>query len=344
MIRFNCDYSEGAHKRIMERMMETNMDQTPGYGEDDHCVRARELIRRECGAEDADVYFLVGGTQANLTVIAAALRPYQGALAAVSGHINVHESGAIEATGHKVLALPSDDGKITAQQIIAACRAHYEDETQMHMVQPGMVYISHPTEVGTLYTKKELEAIREACDKYNLYLFMDGARLGYGLTAPGTDVTMKDVAALCDIFYIGGTKVGALFGEAVVIRNETLKKDFPYMIKQRGGLLAKGRLLGIQFETLFEDGLYYELGKNANDTAKVIREACEKKGLSFLCPSPTNQQFPIMPNDMLEAFKDKYAWSDMGRVDDSHRAVRFCTSWATSMADAETLARDILEF
>ena len=344
MIRFNCDYNEGAHPRILERLVETNFEQTAGYGDDPHCDRARDLIRAACGTPDADVYLLVGGTQTNLTVISAALRPHQGALSAVSGHINVHESGAVEATGHKVLALPSDNGKITAQQVEDAWRAHFEDETQIHMVQPKLVYISHPTEVGTLYTKTELEAIYKVCKERDLYLFIDGARMGYGLTAPGTDLTLKDIAHLCDVFYIGGTKVGALFGEALVILNDELKKDFPYFVKQKGGLLAKGRLLGIQFETLFEDGLYNELGRHANEAAAIIREACEKKGLSFLCPSPTNQQFPILPNEMVEAFRDKYAFADMGKVDEHHRAVRFCTSWCTKLEDAQTLADDILNF
>ncbi|MEA4920278.1 MAG: aminotransferase class I/II-fold pyridoxal phosphate-dependent enzyme [Clostridiaceae bacterium] len=341
MIRFNCDYSEGAHPRILKMLTETNFEQTTGYGEDPHCTRARELILRECGNPDADLYFLVGGTQTNLTVIASALRPYQGVLSAVSGHINVHESGAIEATGHKVLALASEDGKITAEQVEKAYRLHHEDETRIHMVQPKMVYISHPTEVGTIYTKAELSALYDVCRKRDLYLFIDGARMGYGLTAPGTDLTLKDISKLCDVFYIGGTKVGALFGEALIILNSQLKTDFPYMIKQRGGLLAKGRLLGIQFETLFEDGLYYELGTHANKTAQIIKKACEDKGLAFLCQSPTNQQFPIMPNSMLAQLSKKYSYADMGRIDEDHTAVRFCTSWATPIEDAEQLAKDI---
>ncbi|MBR5284154.1 MAG: aminotransferase class I/II-fold pyridoxal phosphate-dependent enzyme [Clostridia bacterium] len=344
MIRFNCDYNEGAHPRILERLVETNFEQTAGYGEDPHCERARDLIRKECNAPDADVYFLVGGTQCNLTVIASSLRPHQGVLSADSGHVNVHESGAIEATGHKVMVLPSPDGKITAEQVEAAWKAHFEDETQIHMVQPKMVYISHPSEIGTLYTKAELTALSEVCRKRGLYLYMDGARMGYGLTAPGNDLTLADIASLCDLFYIGGTKVGALFGEALVIRNEQLKVDFPYMIKQRGGLLAKGRLLGIQFETLFEDGLYYELGAHANKAAVIIREACDKKGYKMFCDSPTNQQFPILPNKMLEAFADKYSYATWGKVDEDHTAVRFCTSWCTKLEDAEQLAKDILEF
>lgn len=344
MIRFNCDYNEGCHPRILERMAETNMEQTAGYGEDPHCERAAELIRRECKSPDADVYFLVGGTQTNLIAVTMALRPHQGVISADSGHINTHESGAIEGTGHKVLTLPAVDGKISGKQVEEFCQAHLDDETRTHTVQPKMVYISHPTETGTIYSKAELMALRAACDKYGLYLYMDGARMGYGLTCKESDMTLADISALCDYFYIGGTKVGALFGEALVINNPILKEDFLYIRKQRGGLLAKGRLLGIQFETLFEDGLYYEISRHANEAADIIRDAFVKKGISFSCSSPTNQQFPILPNEMLAAFKDKYTWADMGKVDEGHRAVRFCTSWATKLENAEQLAKDILEF
>ncbi len=343
-IRFNCDYNEGAHPRILQRLSDTNFEQTAGYGEDPHCDRARALILEACGNPDADVWLLVGGTQTNLTVISAALRPHQGVLSAQSGHINIHESGAIEATGHKVLTLPSADGKITAAQVEKAVDSHFSDETQIHMVQPKMVYISHPTEIGTLYTKAELTALHEVCRKYGLYLYMDGARMGYGLTAPGSDLTLPDIARLCDAFYIGGTKVGALFGEALVLCHPLLREDFPYMIKQKGGLLAKGRLLGIQFETLFEDGLYYELGRHANEAAAVIRNACIQKGYPFFCDSPTNQQFPILPNTVLDALSAKYAYATWEKMDDAHTAVRFCTSWCTRMEDAEQLAQDILTF
>lgn len=342
MIRFNCDYSEGAHPRVMQRLLDTNMEQTAGYGEDPHCEHAAALIRGECGREDVDVHFLVGGTQTNLTVIAAALRTHQGVIAADSGHVNVHESGAIEATGHKVLAQPCQDGKLTAQQVRRVVEDHFNDETQEHMVQPKMVYISHPTEVGTLYTKAELEALHALCQEKGLYLFMDGARMGYGLTAPGTDVTLRDIARLCDVFYIGGTKVGALFGEALVICNNGLKEDFRYIIKQKGAMLAKGRLLGVQFEVLFEDGLYYEMGRHANEAAAVIRAACQQKGYPFLCPSPTNQQFPILPDGKLAKLAEKYAFANFGRVDAEHSAVRFCTSWCTKPEDAQALADDIL--
>ncbi len=256
MIRFNCDYSEGAHEKVLERLIATNREQTQGYGTDHYSVQAKELIRRLCGRMDADVHFLVGGTQANLTVISAGLRPYQGVIAADTGHINVHETGAIEACGHKILALPSSDGKITAGQVEACCKAHRDDGDREHTVQPKMVYISQSTELGTVYSKEELEEMSETCKRNGLFLFMDGARLGYALAAAGNTMTLEDIARLCDVFYIGGTKVGALFGEAVVITAPSLKEDFRYMIKQKGGMLAKGRLLGLQFLALLEDGLY----------------------------------------------------------------------------------------
>ena len=341
MIRFNCDYSEGAHPQVLQRLVETNMEQTAGYGEDPHCAHAAELIRSECGRPDADVHFLVGGTQANLTVIAAALRPHQGVIAAQSGHVNVHESGAIEATGHKVLAQPCQDGKLTAEQVRQVVEDHFNDETQEHMVQPKMVYISHPTEVGTLYTKEELEALHQVCRQKGLYLFLDGARLGYGLTAPGTDVTMADVAALCDVFYIGGTKVGALLGEAVVIPNLAIQRDFRYMVKRMGGMLAKGRLLGIQFEVLFEDGLYFQLGRQAVEQARRIRDTFQDCGVEMAFDSPTNQQFPVLTREQREALARKYSFNHWADLEDGRSVVRFCTSWATTPQAVEELCRDI---
>ena len=272
MILFTSDYTEGAHPRIIEKLAETNMEQTVGYGEDPYCEEAREAIKKVCEAPEADVHFLVGGTQTNFTVISSILRPFQGVICADSGHINVHETGAVEATGHKVLALPSKEGKITGQQIKEYYDLHWSDESHEHIVQPKMVYISHPTEVGTLYTKAELEDISTVCKECGLYLFLDGARMGYGLMAPGTDVTLPDIAKCCDVFYIGGTKVGALFGEAVVITNPCLKQDFRYCIKQKGGMLAKGRLLGVQFLELFIDVLYYEISKHAIDMAMLLIE------------------------------------------------------------------------
>lgn len=341
MIRFECDYTEGAHPQIMQRLLETNMEQTPGYGMDPHCENAREYIKKECQAPDADVHFLVGGTQTNTTVIAAALRPYQGVIAAQTGHINVHETGAIESTGHKVLALPSADGTLTAKQIEEAMEAHFNDNDHEHIVQPGMVYISHPTENGTLYGKEQLEEISAVCKKYQIPLFVDGARMGYGLHSPNAELSLADFARLTDVFYIGGTKVGAMFGEAVVITNESLKKDFRYYIKQRGGMLAKGRLLGIQFETLFENGLYHEISAHAIKLAMMIKDAFAKKGVSFLFDSYTNQQFPVLNQRQMEYLKEKYAFCFWRKVDEEHSAVRFCTSWATSEAAVDELVRDI---
>ncbi|AJQ28422.1 threonine aldolase family protein [Pelosinus fermentans] len=341
MIRFESDYTEGAHERIMKRLLETNEEQTPGYGMDEHCEKARACIRKACHAENADVHFLVGGTQTNTTIIASILRPHQGAVAAITGHITVHETGAIEATGHKVLTLPSDDGKIQAEQVKDLYDAHWNDVNHEHMVQPGLVYISHPTENGTTYSRSELEALSKVCRECGLPLVMDGARLGYGLAAKGSDLSLADIAKLCDVFYIGGTKVGAMFGEAVVIINNALKKDFRYFIKQNGGMLAKGRLLGVQFETLFEDGLYYEISKHAVDMAIMIREAFAKKGFSFRYDSTTNQQFPILPDDVLMELSEKYSYSFWEKVDAAHSAVRFCTSWATNKKNVEMLTKDI---
>ena len=272
MILFHNDYSEGCHEAVMQKLMQTNLEQTVGYGMDEYCEKARMVVRNAIGREDADVHFLVGGTQANFTVIASVLRPHQGVFCADSGHLNVHETGAIEATGHKVIILPTtQDGKLTAEAIQNGYDAHWNDETHEHIVQPGMVYISQSTEDGTTYTLAELKAISETCRKCGLPLFIDGARMGYALMAEGADFNLNDIVNLADVFYIGGTKVGAMMGEAVVIVNPALKKDFRYLIKQRGGMLAKGRLLGIQFETLFEDGLYFELGKTGIEMAKKIK-------------------------------------------------------------------------
>lgn len=341
MLYFNCDYNEGAHPRIMEKLMETNMEQTPGYGVDKYCLQAAASIKELCQDKTVDVHFLVGGTQANLTVISAALRPHQGVIAAETGHINVHETGAIESCGHKVLTLPSEDGKVTADQVRDIYKAHIEDETAEHMVQPKMVYISNPTELGTIYSKAELEALSEACRENGLYLFMDGARLAYGLAAEDNTLDLPSITKCCDVFYIGGTKVGALFGEAVVIKNELLKEDFRYLIKQKGGMLAKGRLLGVQFAELFKDGLYMEMGRHAVELADRIREACTKKGYPFLVENKTNQIFAILPDSKLEELKANYSYSYYARVDERHSAVRFCTSWATKAEDVEVFINDL---
>ena len=341
MIQFQCDYNEGAHPAILKRLGETNMEQTVGYGEDRYCEEARALIRKACENEEVDVHFLVGGTQTNTTVISHTLRPYQGVLTAVSGHINVHETGAIEATGHKVLAIASEDGKLTATQIEEAMQAHMNEDGPEHMVQPGMVYISFPTEVGTIYTSTELEEISKVCRKYALPLFVDGARLGYGICSPESDITLPLLAKLADVFYIGGTKVGALFGEAVVIANETLKRDFRYSIKRHGGMLAKGRLLGIQFATLFTNNLYMQIAQHAIDEAMRIKSALQEKSIKFLMDSPTNQQFPIFSNTQLERLTQEYLFSVWQRIDEEHTAVRICTSWATKSENVDKLIHDI---
>ncbi|MDP1511825.1 low specificity L-threonine aldolase [Paenibacillus sp. CMAA1739] len=341
MIRFECDYTEGAHERILQRLLETNEEQTPGYGVDDHCEKARAYIKKACDSENADVHFLVGGTQTNTTVISSILRPHQGVIAAVSGHIAVHETGAIEATGHKVLTLPSEDGKIRGEQVKELYDAHWRDAAPEHCVQPGMVYISQPTENGTIYSRSELEVLSKVCRECDLPLFIDGARLGYGLVAEDSDVSLADIAQLCDVFYIGGTKIGAMMGEAVVILNDALKKDFRYMIKQKGGLLAKGRMLGIQFETLFEDGLYFEISKHAIDMAMLLQKGLSEQGFSFQYHSTTNQQFPILSDRILQALSEKYTYSFWEKVDDTHTAVRFCTSWATKKENIEMLLQDI---
>ena len=342
MIYFNCDYTEGCHPKILERLCDTNLMQTIGYGEDEICDAARAKIRAACGRDDIDVHFLVGGTQANATVIASILRPHQGALSAKTGHINVHETGAVEATGHKVLALPATpDGKISAAQVEAAYTAHVNDASFEHMVQPKLVYISLPTENGGLYSKAELTALHDVCTRCGLYLFIDGARLGYGLTSPENDVTLRDLCDLSDVFYIGGTKVGALFGEAVVITNPEIKPDFRYHIKQRGGMLAKGRLLGIQFDVLFTENLYFEISKKAVVQAKRIAAVCKEAGCTFFADSPTNQQFPVFPDAALEKLKEKYVYSYWARVDETHSAIRLCTSWATKDENVEALCSDI---
>jgi threonine aldolase len=341
MIRFECDYLEGAHPKIIHLLTKSNLIQTPGYGTDEYCEKARNLIKQLCNSSDSDVHFLVGGTQTNKTVIASILRPHQGVLSAVTGHINVHETGAIEATGHKVLPLPSEDGKLTAEQIELAYTAHSDDHEHEHLVQPGMVYISNPTESGTIYSKQELTAISTVCRKYNLPLFLDGARLGYGLMADGNDISVPDLSELCDVFYIGGTKVGALFGEAVVISNPKLQKDFRYYMKQNGGMLAKGRLLGIQFLALLEDGLYFDIAKQANIKAIKIKETFIKKGIPLYIDSVTNQQFPILTEDVANKLKNKYSFSFWEKIDDTKAAYRFCTSWATTNENVEQLISDI---
>ncbi len=326
MYSFTNDYSEGAHPHILKALMDTNLTQHIGYGMDeDHCAKARELIRKECARDDAQVHFLVGGTQANLIVIASALRPWEAVICASTGHINVHETGAVEATGHKVLAVPSDDGKVTPEMVRQVLEAH----TDEHMVKPKMVYISNTTEIGTQYSKEDLDALSRFCRQKDLYLFLDGARLGSALTSSVNDLTIADIAALTDVFYIGGTKNGALMGEAVVILNPDLDREFRFMIKQRGAMLAKGWLLGIQFETLFSDGLFYEMASHANRMADILRTGLEECGYSFFADSRSNQLFPILPDTLIEKLSEDFSFIIQDRVDESSHAVRLVTSWAT---------------
>lgn len=341
MIRFNCDYNEGAHPRIMDALVNTNMVQTVGYGEDEYCQAAREAIKKACNCEHAAVHFLVGGTQSNLTVITSVLRPHQAVLSVKEGHINVHETGAIESCGHKVMTIEGKDGKITGDQIREAYNLHWGDGAHEHMTQPKMVYISNPTELGTLYSKAELENISNACRECGLYLFLDGARLGYGLMSDGNDLTLEYLAEACDVFYIGGTKVGALFGEAVVITNKALQEDFRYIMKQKGGMLAKGRLLGIQFLELFKDGLYFKISKHAIDMAKLLKKGLSEIGYQFYVDSVTNQQFVIVPNEKLEELKENYGYEYQMPYDENSSVVRFCTSWATKEENVLKLIEDM---
>ena len=337
MVFFHNDYAEGCHESILNRLVETNREQTGGYGIDPYCEAASAKIRTLCEDPSLAVHFLVGGTQTNMTVINAALRPHQGVVCAQTGHIHVHETGAVEATGHKVLALPSTDGKITADQVRKLVLEHRTSEAMEHTVQPKMVYISNPTELGTIYSLAELTELSGFCRENGLYLFVDGARLGYGLTAVDNDVTLPDLAKLCDVFYLGGTKLGALFGEAVVISAPALAEDFRYMIKQQGGMLAKGRLLGLQFDTLLRDDLYFRLARQANQMADRIRGVLAELGYRLYVPGSTNQIFVVMPDRILDALAKSFTFSQECRVDDSHRAVRFCTSWATSQEHVDAL-------
>ena len=337
MIRFECDYGEGAAQPVLDLLQKTNLEQTPGYGMDDYCDQARGLIRKLCDAPDAGVHFFVGATQANFTVVDALLKPWQGVLCADSGHINVHETGAVEATGHKCLALPSVQGKITAQQVRDAYDAHWADASHEHIAQPGMVYISNPTEDGTLYTKEELTDLSATCYDCGLCLFVDGARMAYGLASEANDLNLQDYANLCDVFYLGGTKCGALFGEAVIINNPDLDQDFRYAIKQHGAMLAKGRLLGLQFDTLFTDDLYFRISKHAINMAMQIRDAFDARGLQFYLHSPTNLQFLIMENKAVRALQQKIAFHTWGKVDEEHSVARFATSWSTTQEDVDAL-------
>ena len=343
---FACDYMEGAHPDIMQRLMETNLVKTAGYGLDEYCDSAKEKIRAACGAPDAEVHFLVGGTQTNATVIDALLKSYQGVVAAETGHISTHEAGAIEFGGHKIMTLPHNNGKINAAHVRAMLEGYYNDGNHDHMVMPGMIYVSHPTEYGTLYSRAELEAISSVCREYHIPLYLDGARLAYALTCPQNDITLADLASLCDVFYIGGTKCGALFGEAVVIPRPGLIPHFFTIIKQHGALLAKGRLLGIQFDALFTDGLYAHIGDIAIKAADRIRYALAENGYQLCFDSPTNQVFCILEDSVMEKLAEHAEFSFWEKYDDTHTVIRFATSWATSMEDTDklcSLLKDITE-
>lgn len=337
MYSFKNDYSEGAHSRILNSLVETNFEQTDGYSTDYHTNNAIDLLKKKIEREDVDIHLLVGGTQVNLTAISAFLRPHQASIGADTSHINCHETGAIEATGHKVITMKTDDGKLTPDLIQRVVDAHDNE----HMVQPKLVYISDSTELGTLYTKSELEVIHNCCKKNNLLLYLDGARIGSALVAEGNDLTFADIARLVDAFYIGGTKNGALFGEALVICNDALKEDFRYFIKQKGGLLAKGRLLGIQFEELFKDDLYLELARHANRMAILLKNALKEKGYEFLTESYTNQQFPILPNHLINKLSEKYSFNVERIIDQSNTAIRLVTSWATKEENVLEFIEDL---
>lgn len=341
MIRFDCDYLEGAHPKILKKIVETNYVQQAGYSNDEYTKRAKEKIKKAIGDENVDIHILVGGTQTNMTVISSILNSYQAVICADTGHINVHETGAVELFGNKVITVQNEFGKISATQIDKLMQRYVNDEAPEHMVMPKLVFISLPTECGTNYTKKELEDIREVCKKYDLYLYIDGARLGYGLVAKDTDLVLNDIPKLCDAFYIGGTKCGALMGEAVVLVNDELKQDFRYYIKQRGALLAKGRLLGLQFDVLFDDNLYFKIARQAVDLALKIKETAIEKGYKLLYNSFTNQQFIIMKNTKLKELNKMYCFYTWEKIDDENTAVRICTSWATTDENVDKLIADL---
>ncbi len=339
MISFESDYICGAHPEVLKRLCETNLEPLPGYGADHYSDQAKKKICRACGRPEAEVEFLTGGTQTNAIVIATMLKDYQGVVAAKTGHINVHEAGAIEYSGHKVLTVEPENGKVVPHRLRAFLEAFYADETHEHMVYPGMVYISHPTEYGTLYTKAELEELSGICRQYDLPLFLDGARLGYGLMSHETDVTLEEIARICDVFYIGGTKVGALCGEAIVFTRGNRPEHFTNSVKKRGALLAKGRLTGIQFDTLFTDDLYFRIGAHAIEMASRLKKIFSERGYEFLLDSPTNQQFIILENKEMEQLKGQVMFSFWEPVDKEHTAVRFATSWSTTQEDLDELEK-----
>ena len=339
MLSFENDYSEGAHPKILQRFVETNFEQVPGYGSDPYCDSAKEKIRAACSCPDAEIFFLVGGTQTNAVVIDSMLQAYEGVVSAQTGHVNAHEAGAIEYTGHKVLSIPQYDGKMKASDLEAYLKTFWQDESHEHMVFPGMVYISHPTEYGTLYTKQELADLSAICRRYEIPLYLDGARLGYGLMSKTTDVTLPDIAELCDVFYIGGTKVGALCGEAVVFTKHNMPKYFVTHVKQHGALLAKGRLAGVQFDTLFTDNLYFEISKHAIEMAELLKQGFAEKGYTFHIDSPTNQQFIVLDDEKYNELQKQVRCCFWEKPDDTHTVVRFATSWATPKENIDELMK-----
>lgn len=341
MIRFNNDYNRGAHPEILNALLKTNTESYEGYGCDSWCKRAEQEIKKYLNRTDVNIHFLVGGTQTNRIVISAALKPHQSVISASTGHINVHETGAIENCGHKIHPLPHTDGKISAEQVSKEAAFYYCNKQKEHYVQPKMVYLSFPTEYGTIYSKEELEEISHVCKEYNLYLFIDGARLSYGLCAENAGVTLQDIAQLSDVFYCGGTKCGALFGEAVIITNPVLQEDFRNYMKQNGALLAKGWLLGIQFYTLFKNGLYFSIAKRANDYARKLKQAFAERGIQPYIDSPTNQQFFVLENGQIEKLGKKYTYEYEAEIDSGHSCIRLCTSWSTKECDIDELINDI---
>lgn len=341
MLSFESDYNTGAHPAILKRLADTNSEPLPGYGQDSYCGSAKEKIKEACGCPEAEVEFLVGGTQANAVIISTMLRDFEGVIAAKTGHINGHEAGAIEYTGHKVLEVPHKDGKIEAAVLKKYLEDYYADQNHEHMVFPGMVYISYPTEYGTIYTKKELAALSDLCGAYRILLFLDGARLGYGLMSGACDMTLQDIAKLTDVFYIGGTKVGALCGEAVVFTKRNRPCHFMTSVKKRGALLAKGRLLGVQFDALFTDGLYFEISRHAIEMAEELTEIFRGADLPFYLDSPTNQKFIVLENRRMEKLKEQVRFGFWEKYDQDHTVVRFATGWSTTKEDLEAL-RELL--
>ncbi len=341
MIRFNNDYNRSCHPAILKALEDDFENSYPGYMTDERCQKAREEIKKYLGCPSAEIHFATGGTQANAMVIASALRPYESVVCAETGHINVHETGAVEHTGHKIEALPGARDKISAKELDAYVGKARSSEIAEHITQPGMVYISFPTEFGSIYSLAELKELRAVCDRYGMYLFVDGARLAYGLASPKCDVSLADLCALSDVFYIGGTKCGAMFGEAIVIRNDSLKKGFRNMIKQSGAMLAKGWILGIQFETLFRDGLYFEIGKMAVDYALKIKKAFNDKGIDSYIDSSTNQQFVTVTKEQAEMLARDFIYENEDELEDGRKVIRFCTSWATKEEDAQALIKAV---